>query len=60
MKDRTDVTVPLPGEMNDRIEENLNYGDSKAEWIREAIEMRLESEAEGQGNASDARPACSD
>jgi len=53
MKDRTDVTVPLPGELNDAIEGELEYGDAKAEWIREAIRQRLQRDAES-GNETPA------
>jgi len=42
---RNGVTVPMPAELNDAIEAELGYGDSKAEWIRTAIKMRLEDEA---------------
>lgn len=44
MEDRTDITVPLPGDLNDAIEAELEYGDAKAEWVREAIRQRLASE----------------
>jgi len=44
MEDRTDITVPLPGDLNDAIESELEYGDAKAEWVREAIRQRLASE----------------
>lgn len=49
MNNRTDLTVPLPEELNDKIEAELEYGDSKAGWIREAIRMRLEAEDEPEG-----------
>lgn len=47
MDERVDVTVPMEAEMNDRIEAQLSYGDSKSGLIRTAIEEyldRLESE----------------
>lgn len=44
MEDRTDITVPLPGDLNDAIEAELEYGDAKAEWVREAIRQRLAAE----------------
>jgi hypothetical protein len=31
-------------ELNSAVEKELEYGDSKAGWIREAIRMRLEAE----------------
>ena len=45
MENRKDVTVPMPAELDDAIKQQLDYGDSRAEWIREAIRMRLEAEA---------------
>lgn len=42
MKDRNDVTVPMPGSLVDAVEDQLGYGDSRAGWIREAIRQRLE------------------
>jgi Arc/MetJ-type ribon-helix-helix transcriptional regulator len=45
MKDRKDITVPIPGELNDQIESELEYGDHKSEWVREAIRQRLDAEA---------------
>lgn len=51
MENRKDVTVPLPGELNDAIEDELEYGDSKSGWIREAIRQRLDRDtAESSGN----------
>ena len=41
-----DVKVFLPPEMNDNIEDHLEYGDSKSGWIRDACEQRLEREKE--------------
>jgi len=44
MEDRKDVTVGMPKELNDAIHEHLVYGDSKSEWIREAIRQRLDDD----------------
>jgi len=38
---RFDLTIPVPGELNDRVEDQLEYGDSKAGWVRDAIRMRI-------------------
>jgi len=38
----TKVTTYLPAETHDRIEQQLDYGDSKAEWLREACQQRLD------------------
>ena len=51
MEDKHEVTVPMPGELHDEIVENLEYGDSKAGWIREAIRMRLDHEGGGRADA---------
>jgi len=45
MEDRQDVTVPMEQSMVDQIAGELDYGDSRAEWIRDAIRMRLEQES---------------
>lgn len=42
MEDRKDVTVPMPQEMVDEIAQQLDYGDSRAEWIRDAVREKLE------------------
>lgn len=44
MDDRKDITVPMPADLDRQIIEQLDYGDSKAAWIREAIRMRLRQE----------------
>lgn len=44
VKQRKDVTVPMPESLNSAIEDELDYGDSKSQWIREAILQRLERE----------------
>jgi metal-responsive CopG/Arc/MetJ family transcriptional regulator len=44
MENRRDVTVPMPGSLANDIESELEYGNSRAEWIREAARMRLEAE----------------
>ncbi|MFP8891858.1 hypothetical protein ACLI4U_19110 (plasmid) [Natrialbaceae archaeon A-CW2] len=44
MENRKDVTVPMPKQMKKNIESELEYGDSKAEWIREAIQLRFVSD----------------
>jgi len=53
MKDKQEVTVPMPGALHDRIVDELEYGDSKAGWIREAIEMRLEESAAAETDCTD-------
>lgn len=50
MEDRKDVTVPMPKELVDDIDNELEYGDSRAGWIRDAIRQRLEREQNTKGN----------
>lgn len=40
----TEVVVFLDPRMEETIEGQLEYGDSKSQWIREACEMRLNEE----------------
>lgn len=47
MEDRKDVTVPMSADLLDEVNSQLSYGDSRAEWIREAIRQRLESGGRG-------------
>jgi Arc/MetJ-type ribon-helix-helix transcriptional regulator len=35
------VTISIPEEMNERIESDLSYGDSRSEWIRQAVRYRF-------------------
>jgi len=35
------ATVNLPDELDEQIEMELSYGDSKSQWVREAIRMRM-------------------
>lgn len=44
MRTRADATVVMPESMNDAIESQLGYNDSKSEWMREALLERLERE----------------
>ena len=34
------ASLDLPDELEEEIENQLSYGDSKAEWIRQAIRIR--------------------
>lgn len=53
MPGKKDVTVPMPEEMVEAIENQLEYGDSRAGWIREAVQQRLERDKEAtEGNPS--------
>lgn len=50
MSSRTMPTVPMSDELLEEIDERLDYGDSRAEWIREACRQRLERENEPAEN----------
>ena len=52
MSQRNDPTVPMSDDLLERIDRELQYGDSRAEWIRQAIRDRLEREGEDD-NLSD-------
>jgi metal-responsive CopG/Arc/MetJ family transcriptional regulator len=41
VENRTDITVPMPEQMVEEINEHLEYGDSRAAWIREAVRAEL-------------------
>ena len=38
------VSFRYPEWMDESVESQLGYGDSKSEWIREAVRQRLERE----------------
>jgi len=46
MRNRHDVTVPMPQSLVDEIDAELTYGDSRSEFTREAIQLRLRLEQE--------------
>lgn len=75
MQNRKDISVCMPGELDDAIKQHLDYGDSKSEWIREAIRERLQrqdadagpdtaleahSSESGSGSGSDSKSPVSD
>ncbi|MWV40125.1 hypothetical protein [Natrialba sp. INN-245] len=41
MESRKDITVPIEESMLEEVHDVLEYGDSRAEWIRGAIKQRL-------------------
>jgi len=43
-EDRVEVRVRVPADLDGHIEARLEYGDSKAGWVREAIRQRLQRE----------------
>ncbi|ELY96623.1 hypothetical protein [Natrialba taiwanensis] len=55
MGERKDVTVPMDEEFVEEIEAQLTYGDSRAGWIREACQMRLDGEFD-ESDDTDTRP----
>lgn len=44
------ITITMSEELAEEINGQLDYGDNRSEWIREAIKMRLQQEGESQGN----------
>jgi len=55
MEDRNDVTVPMPGELLDQIDAELEYGDARAAWVRDACRKKLEDdETETSSDGADA------
>lgn len=47
MAQKKDVSVNMPVELNAEIEEQLGYGDSKSEWIRQACREKLSRSEDG-------------
>lgn len=47
---RNTPTVPMSDDLLETIDERLEYGDSRAAWIREACRMRLEREDDGSAD----------
>jgi len=43
-KSDTPVSFRVDDELVEEIESQLEYGDSKSDWIREAIRQRLEAD----------------
>jgi len=40
------LSTTIPEDLDERLEEILDYGDSKAAWVREAIRQRLRRECD--------------
>lgn len=36
------TTFSLPDDVDDMVESRLSYGDTKAEWLRHAVKLRLQ------------------
>lgn len=41
MEERKDVTIPMEKALVDEIDGELTYGDSRSEWVRNAIREKL-------------------
>lgn len=51
------ITISIPDDLKDEVDEHLEYGDSRSKWIQEAIEQRLEAtDDDDSGNQSPAEP----
>lgn len=45
------LTISMDEELYEEIKDELEYGDSLSEWMREAAELRMKTEA-SEGNAA--------
>jgi len=54
MTEKDLIGVRVDPETKDRIEAQLEYGDSLSGWVRQAIEERLEREENTEGNRNKA------
>jgi metal-responsive CopG/Arc/MetJ family transcriptional regulator len=53
------ITISIPDDLKDEVDDQLEYGDSRSEWIEDAIEMKLEQQGD-TGNRSPADPVLAD
>lgn len=44
------ITISVPEHIDDLVEDQLEYNDSKSAWVAEAIRQRLEAEGVDTGN----------
>jgi Arc/MetJ-type ribon-helix-helix transcriptional regulator len=49
------IGVKVEPEMKEAIEDQLEYGDTMSEWVREAIRQRLEQESDTWNGKHEAR-----
>jgi len=50
------TTFRMSDELDQKVESQLDYGDSKSEYIREAVELRLR--LENEFDTTDAKEIC--
>lgn len=50
------TTFRMSDELDQKVESELDYGDSKSEYIREAVELRLH--LENEFDTTDAKEIC--
>jgi len=55
MEDRQDITCPMPSWTVEEVDKQLEYGDSRAEWVRAAVIEKLERERSAGRFAEDRR-----
>ena len=60
MTERRMPTVAMSQELIDEIDDRLEYGDSRAQWIRGAIRQRLERERTGSDDNDNTQNARAD
>lgn len=51
------ITISIPGDLKEEVDDHLDYGDSRSEWIKVAIEQRLEAEGGDSENRNPAEPS---
>ena len=38
------ISISIPEDLKDEVDDQLEYGDSRSGWIQDAIEMKLEQQ----------------
>lgn len=59
MEERKDVTIPMEKALVDDIDGQLTYGDSRSEWVRNAIREKLARERDEAAAETDGGEALS-
>jgi len=57
MAERRTPTVPFPADLLEEVDSQLEYGDSRAAWIRDACRDKLEREGTDVAEATTDAPA---
>ncbi|MDQ2053203.1 ribbon-helix-helix domain-containing protein [Halobellus sp. H-GB7] len=51
------ISISLSEELVDEVDDRLEYGDSRSEWIEEAVVEKLERESTGDSAEGNSIPA---